>query len=66
MELLELLLSLFVLIILEIVLGIDNLVFLSVLTDKLPEDQRSRARRWGLSLAWITRLGLLAFAVWLS
>lgn len=65
MELLDILISLLVLIILEIVLGIDNLVFLSILTDKLPEAQRQKARRWGLSFAWITRLALLASAVWL-
>ncbi|WP_133127351.1 TerC family protein [Legionella nagasakiensis] len=65
MELLEIILSLFALIILEIVLGIDNLVFLSILTEKLPSEQRKKARRWGLTFAWMTRLLLLAFAVWL-
>lgn len=55
--------SLIVLIILEIVLGIDNLVILSILTEKLPQHQRAKARRWGLSFAWITRLLLLSLAV---
>lgn len=57
--------SLLALIILEIILGIDNLVFLSILTERLPKTDRKRARRWGLAFAWLTRLGLLASAVWL-
>ena len=44
----------------EVVLGIDNLIFISILTNKLPEHQRSRARRMGIGLAVILRLGLLA------
>ena len=59
---LDIIASLFALIILEIILGIDNLVFLSIMADKLPKEQQSSARRVGLSLAWITRLLLLAFA----
>lgn len=66
MELLDIISSLFALIILEIVLGIDNLVFLSILTEKLPREKRKKARRWGLAFAWMTRLLLLASAVWLS
>lgn len=65
MELLDILLSLVSLIVLEIILGIDNLVFLSILTEKLPKEKRKSARRWGLSFAWMTRLLLLASAVWL-
>jgi len=53
------------LVILEIILGIDNLVFLSILTEKLPHYQRKRARRWGLTFAWVTRLMLLFSVVWL-
>ena len=53
------------LIILEIVLGIDNLVFLSILTEKLPREERKKARKWGLTFAWVTRLMLLGSAVWL-
>ncbi len=45
--------------ILEIVLGIDNIIFISILADKLPEEQRPSARRNGLILAMATRLGLL-------
>src|SRR5690349_9215596 len=43
----------------EVVLGIDNLIFISILTNKLPEDRRERARRVGIGLALILRLGLL-------
>lgn len=63
MEWLDIVLSLVALIVLEIILGIDNLVFLSILTEKLPREQRKKARRWGLTFAWITRLMLLASAV---
>jgi len=66
MEMLEIIVSLFSLIILEIVLGVDNLVFLAILTDRLPREKRKRARRWGLTFAWVTRLMLLASAVWIS
>jgi predicted tellurium resistance membrane protein TerC len=44
---------------LEIVLGIDNIVFLSILTSKLPPEQRARGRRVGLALAMLMRIGLL-------
>ena len=43
----------------EVVLGIDNLIFISILTNKLPEGSRERARRIGISLALIMRLALL-------
>jgi predicted tellurium resistance membrane protein TerC len=43
----------------EVVLGIDNLIFISILTNKLPEEHRSRARRIGIALALILRLALL-------
>ncbi len=65
MEFLDIVLSVLALIILEIVLGIDNLVFLSILTEKLPKGDRKRARHWGLTFAWITRLMLLASAIFL-
>ena len=48
------------LIALEVVLGIDNLIFISILTNKLPEQHRSRARRIGIGGALLMRLGLLA------
>ena len=44
---------------LEIVLGIDNIIFLSILVNRLPQAQRNFARRLGLSLAMFARLGLL-------
>lgn len=52
--------ALLTLIALEIVLGIDNLIFISILTNKLPEAQRARARRLGIGAALIMRLALLA------
>ncbi|WP_328598584.1 TerC family protein [Croceibacterium xixiisoli] len=53
------------LIVLEVVLGIDNLVFIAILADKLPPHQRDKARLLGLSLALIMRLGLLASIAWI-
>jgi len=61
--------ALLTLIAMEVVLGIDNLIFIAILTNKLPEHQRSRARRIGISLALIMRLALLgtiAFIVTLT
>jgi len=52
------------LVVLEIVLGIDNLIFIAILADKLPRHQRDRARRLGLALALFTRLALLASISW--
>ena len=57
--------GLITLIILEIVLGIDNLVFIAILADKLPPEQRDKARIVGLSLALLMRLGLLGVISWL-
>ena len=62
-------LALVTLIAMEVVLGIDNLIFISILTNKLPADQQTRARRIGIGLALIMRLGLLgtiAFIVQLT
>lgn len=50
---------------LEIVLGIDNIIFISILVGRLPEKQRAFARRIGLGLAMVTRLGLLFSISWL-
>src|SRR5688572_433156 len=52
------------LVVLEIVLGIDNLIFIAILADRLPPQARDRARVVGLSLALIMRLGLLASISW--
>jgi predicted tellurium resistance membrane protein TerC len=49
---------------LEIVLGIDNIIFISILVGRLPRKQRTLARRTGLGLAMITRLGLLFSISW--
>lgn len=49
---------------LELVLGIDNIIFISIISDKLPEKQRRSARRLGLLLAIITRIGLLLSLSW--
>jgi len=61
----QIIVGLLTLIVLEIVLGIDNLVFIAILADRLPPDQRDRARVIGLSLALFMRLGLLAGISWL-
>lgn len=52
------------LIALEVVLGIDNIIFISILVGRLPENQRNIARKLGLSLAMLTRLALLFSLVW--
>ncbi|ETH83846.1 integral membrane protein TerC family protein [Bordetella pertussis STO1-CHOC-0017] len=57
--------GLLTLVVLEIVLGIDNLIFIAILADKLPPAQRDRARIVGLSLALLMRLGLLSVMSWL-
>lgn len=61
----ELWLAFLTLFLLELVLGIDNVVFISILTNRLPESQRQRARIIGLSLAMILRIVLLFFASWI-
>ena len=57
--------GLFTLVVLEIVLGIDNLVFIAILVNKLPPAQRDRARMIGLGLALVMRMVLLATMSWL-
>lgn len=57
--------ALMTLIVMEVVLGIDNLLFISILTNKLPESQRSRARKIGIGLALILRLVLLSAVAWI-
>lgn len=57
--------SLITLTVLEIVLGIDNLLFISIVADRLPVEQRDKARKVGLMLAVITRLALLASISWM-
>jgi predicted tellurium resistance membrane protein TerC len=57
--------ALLTLIAMELVLGIDNLVFISILTNKLPEEHRTKARRLGIGLALVFRLGLLGTVAWI-
>lgn len=57
--------ALIALVVMEVVLGIDNLVFISILSNKLPEEQRTRARRIGIGLALAMRLILLSMIAWL-
>jgi len=58
-------LSFLTLTLLEIILGIDNLIFIAIVVTRLPPEQRARARRLGLSLALVMRLGLLASIAWI-
>lgn len=61
----EILIPLFSLIALEVILGIDNIIFISILADKLPENRRAKLRYWGIGLAMVMRLILLAFISWI-
>jgi len=47
------------LIALEVILGVDNIIFISILADKLPDSQRNKLRYWGIALAMVIRLALL-------
>jgi predicted tellurium resistance membrane protein TerC len=57
--------ALFALVVMEVVLGIDNLIFISILSNKLPEEQRQKARRIGIALALVMRLLLLSMIAWI-
>ena len=57
--------ALITLIVMEVVLGIDNLIFISILTNKLPEENRAFARRLGIGLALVLRLALLTVIAWI-
>ena len=59
-------LSFLTLAVLEIVLGIDNIIFLALLVDRLPQRQRRRARYLGSSFAMLTRIALLASVLWMA
>ncbi|MCB9178572.1 MAG: TerC family protein [Flavobacteriales bacterium] len=65
MELLDITVALLTLITLEVVLGIDNIIFISILADRLPEDQRDKLRRLGIGLAMVLRLALLTVLSWI-
>src|SRR5690606_34714940 len=58
-------LGLLTLTILEVVLGIDNIIFISILADRAPAGQQARARKLGLMGAFVTRLALLFSIVWI-
>jgi predicted tellurium resistance membrane protein TerC len=53
------------LIAMEVILGIDNIIFISILVGKLPDQQRDKLRYWGLALAMLIRLALLAAISWI-
>ena len=57
--------ALITLVVMEVVLGIDNLIFISILSNKLPPEQRQKARRIGIGLALIMRLVLLTMIAWI-
>ncbi|SFB19958.1 Membrane protein TerC, possibly involved in tellurium resistance [Rhizobium sp. NFR07] len=57
--------ALVTLVVMEVVLGIDNLIFISILTNKLPPEHREKARKIGIGLALIMRLGLLGTIAWI-
>jgi predicted tellurium resistance membrane protein TerC len=58
--------ALFTLTVLEVVLGIDNLVFLAIVSSKLPVEQQPSARRLGLFMAMFMRIGLLSTLTWIA
>ena len=62
----QLLIAFLTLTALELVLGIDNVIFISILVDKLPPEKRAFARRLGLFLAMFMRIGLLMILSWLA
>ena len=57
--------ALVTLVVMEVVLGIDNLIFISILTNKLPAENRDKARKIGIGLALLMRLGLLGTVAWI-
>lgn len=61
----EILIPLISLIALEVILGIDNIIFISILADRLPDSQRDKLRYWGIGLAMVMRLMLLGFISWI-
>ena len=64
METLDIIIALITLITLEVVLGIDNIIFIGILSSKLPEGQRDKLRKLGIGLALVMRLGLLTVISW--
>jgi predicted tellurium resistance membrane protein TerC len=65
LTMLDVIVPLLSLIALEVILGIDNIIFISILADKLPESQRNKLRYWGIGLAMVMRLLLLGIISWI-
>ncbi|HEU4472712.1 MAG TPA: TerC family protein [Flavisolibacter sp.] len=61
----EIIIALLTLIALEVVLGLDNIIFISIVAGRLPQHQQKKARRMGILLAMVLRLGLLAVISWI-
>ena len=61
----DLIVAFLTLFVLEIVLGVDNVIFISILAGKLPVEQQAKARNLGLTLAMLIRIGLLFAAAWI-
>jgi predicted tellurium resistance membrane protein TerC len=61
----QILISLVTLIALEVILGVDNIIFITILAGKLPPEQQSKVRFWGLALAMLMRLALLGVISWI-
>jgi predicted tellurium resistance membrane protein TerC len=61
----EALIALLTLVVLEVILGLDNVIFISILAARLPQEQQKKARRLGLILAMVMRIGLLALVSWI-
>lgn len=61
----ESVIALLSLIALEVILGLDNVIFISIIASRLPADQQKKARVWGLILAMVMRLALLAVIAWI-
>jgi predicted tellurium resistance membrane protein TerC len=62
----ELIIALVTLTVLEVVLGVDNVIFISILSAKLPQSQQKRARRIGLLGAMLMRIALLFSITWIA
>lgn len=65
-EMIQHIINFVILCVLEVILGIDNLIFLAILTDRLPKQSRVLVRRWGLSGALVLRLLLLSSALYIT
>lgn len=61
----ESIVALVTLILLEVVLGLDNIIFISIISSRLPQHQQKKARRWGIILAMVMRLALLTVIAWI-